>query len=92
MATLSPVQITHKEDVRIKKNISKSHNASGKQSPSLRMASRKTPDFDHQIPPKLDIRPEGKNCIRKFAFATRVGYHPQNTKVNQDAYILNPNI
>ena len=38
-------------------------------------------------------KPEGKNVIRKFAFATRVGYHPQNpNKVNQDSYILQPNI
>ena len=38
-------------------------------------------------------RPEGKNCIRKFAFATRVGFHPNNPgKVNQDAYILQPNL
>ena len=38
-------------------------------------------------------RPEGKNCVRKFAFATRVGYHPNNpSKANQDSYILQPNL
>ena len=36
---------------------------------------------------------EGKNCVRKFAFATRVGFHPNNpSKQNQDAYILSPNL
>ena len=36
---------------------------------------------------------EGKNCVRKFAFATRVGFHPHNpNKVNQDSYILAPNV
>lgn len=36
---------------------------------------------------------EGKNCVRKFAFATRVGFHPHNPgKVNQDQYILTPNV
>ena len=36
---------------------------------------------------------EGKNCVRKFAFATRVGFHPHNpNKVNQDQYILAPNV
>ena len=39
------------------------------------------------------VRPEGKNVIRKFAFATRGGFHPTNReKVNQDAYILQPNV
>ena len=39
------------------------------------------------------VQKEGKNCVRKFAFATRVGFHPHNPgKVNQDAYILAPNI
>lgn len=42
---------------------------------------------------KKPAHKEGKNCIRKFAFATRVGFHPNNpNKVNQDAYILQPNI
>ena len=36
---------------------------------------------------------EDTNIITKFAFATRVGYIPNNHyKVNQDAYILNPNM
>jgi serine/threonine protein phosphatase PrpC len=33
------------------------------------------------------------NVVTKFAFATRVGYIPGNPyKVNQDAFILAPNI
>lgn len=36
---------------------------------------------------------EDVNVVTKFAFATRVGYIPNNPyKVNQDAYILSPNI
>lgn len=36
---------------------------------------------------------EDINIVTKFAFATRVGYIPNNPyKVNQDAYILSPNI
>ena len=36
---------------------------------------------------------EDLNIVTKFAFATRVGYIPNNPyKVNQDAYILSPNI
>lgn len=36
---------------------------------------------------------EDTNIVTKFAFATRVGYIPNNPyKVNQDAYILAPNI
>ena len=34
-----------------------------------------------------------KNVVTKFAFATRVGYIPNNpAKVNQDNFILQPNI
>ena len=33
------------------------------------------------------------NCITKFAYATSVGYNPNNPKkVNQDSYILMPNM
>lgn len=36
---------------------------------------------------------EDVNIVTKFAFATRVGYIPNNPyKVNQDAYVLNPNL
>ena len=36
---------------------------------------------------------ENSNIVTKFAFATRVGYIPNNPyKVNQDAYVLAPNI
>ena len=36
---------------------------------------------------------ESTNIVTKFAFATRVGYIPNNPyKVNQDAYVLAPNI
>lgn len=36
---------------------------------------------------------EDVNIVTKFAFATRVGYIPNNPyKVNQDAYILSPNL
>lgn len=36
---------------------------------------------------------EDTNIVTKFAFATRVGYQPSNPgKVNQDAFILAPNI
>ena len=53
---------------------------------------------NNQVPsdPEKDSSPEvneDKNIVTKFAFATRVGYIPNNPyKVNQDAYILNPNI
>lgn len=34
-----------------------------------------------------------KNVVKKFAFATRVGFEPGNPdKVNQDAFILAPNV
>ena len=34
-----------------------------------------------------------KNVVTKYAFATRVGYVPNNpAKVNQDSFILCPNI
>lgn len=41
-----------------------------------------------------DIKYDEKtNIVTKFAFATRVGYSPNNpNKVNQDAFILAPNI
>ena len=34
-----------------------------------------------------------RNVVTKYAFATRVGYIPNNPeKVNQDSFILHPNI
>ena len=34
-----------------------------------------------------------KNVVKKFAFATRIGYQPNNPdKVNQDSFILAPNV
>jgi hypothetical protein len=37
--------------------------------------------------------PDTTNIVTKFAFATRVGYAANNPgKVNQDAFILAPNI
>lgn len=52
---------------------------------------------NNQIPPDSDKENnyvnEDVNVVTKFAFATRVGYIPNNPyKVNQDAYILSPNI
>ncbi len=42
---------------------------------------------------KDEASKEDTNIVTKFAFATRVGYIPNNPyKVNQDAYILSPNI
>lgn len=42
---------------------------------------------------KDEVSKEDTNIVTKFAFATRVGYIPNNPyKVNQDAYILSPNI
>lgn len=39
-------------------------------------------------PPQRD-----RNVVRKFAFATKVGFVPSNPqKINQDAFILAPNI
>ena len=39
------------------------------------------------------IYDEETNIVTKFAFATRVGHYPNNPyKVNQDAFILAPNI
>lgn len=44
-------------------------------------------------PAKEEGSKEDMNIVTKFAFATRVGYIPNNPyKVNQDAYILSPNI
>ena len=63
--------------------MAKSQNPSGRISPMAHQANKIV---------KKQFR-EGKNCVRKFAFATRVGYHPHNpNKVNQDQYILAPNI
>ena len=34
-----------------------------------------------------------KNIVKKFAFATRVGFRPfQPNKENQDAFVLGPNV
>jgi serine/threonine protein phosphatase PrpC len=69
-----------------KKPVPKSQNPSGRNSPVLQNPSK---DKAKQKP----TYKEGKNCVRKFAFATRVGYHPHNpNKVNQDQYILAPNV
>ena len=36
---------------------------------------------------------KAKNVVKKFAFATRVGFEPNNPeKTNQDAFILAPNM
>lgn len=50
-----------------------------------------------QVPPEDEKESENVNedvnIVTKFAFATRVGYIPNNPyKVNQDAYILSPNL
>jgi serine/threonine protein phosphatase PrpC len=51
-------------------------------------ANIQAPDTDNG--PHID---ENTNIVTKFAFATRVGYIPNNPyKVNQDAYVLAPNI
>lgn len=52
---------------------------------------------NNQVPPENDkggaAINEDVNIVTKFAFATRVGYIPNNPyKVNQDAYILSPNL
>ena len=51
---------------------------------------------NNQVPAdnsKEEVSKEDTNIVTKFAFATRVGYIPNNPyKVNQDAYILSPNI
>lgn len=45
-----------------------------------------------EIPKSLQIK-EGVNIVTKFAFATRVGFIPNNPyKENQDNFILNPNL
>ena len=42
---------------------------------------------------KVVMYEEETNVVTKFAFATRVGHQPNNpNKVNQDAFILAPNI
>ena len=52
-----------------------------------------TPTLENRAAQNKPGAKEGKNCVRKFAFATRVGFHPNNpNKQNQDAYILNPNL
>ena len=64
-----------------KKQMAKSVNPSGRNSPVTKQQENKR------------VSLEGKNCVRKFAFATRVGFHPHNpNKVNQDSYILAPNV
>ena len=52
---------------------------------------------NNQVPAEVDKEGypvnEDVNIVTKFAFATRVGYIPNNPyKVNQDSYILSPNI
>jgi hypothetical protein len=50
---------------------------------------------NNQVPsdPESHSVNEDINIVTKFAFATRVGYIPNNPyKQNQDAYILSPNI
>jgi serine/threonine protein phosphatase PrpC len=57
---------------------------------------RRSVGADVKAPAKLEIfepRYIQRNVITKYAFATRVGFIPGNTgKVNQDSYILAPNI
>ena len=46
-----------------------------------------------QLPPPSKEKLKAKNVVKKFAFATRIGYQPNNPdKVNQDSFILAPNI
>jgi hypothetical protein len=87
------------QQVIIKRKIAKTANASGKVSPVIQPFTNTIPhkergqSLDQGNPQTKKKVKEGKNCVRKFAFATRVGYHPNNpNKVNQDAYILAPNI
>jgi hypothetical protein len=52
---------------------------------------------NNQVPPESEkegpVVNDDVNIVTKFAFATRVGYIPNNPyKVNQDAYILSPNL
>lgn len=45
--------------------------------------------------PREEVRPQliERNVITKYAFATRVGFIPNNpNKVNQDSFILSPNL
>lgn len=52
--------------------------------PKLRPTSPNTPHLTHI---------KQKNVVKKFAFATRVGFEPGNAdKVNEDAFILAPNV
>ena len=56
----------------------------GFERPYQRPTSPNTPHLTH-------IKP--KNVVKKFAFATRVGFEPGNPdKQNSDAFILAPNI
>jgi serine/threonine protein phosphatase PrpC len=51
------------------------------------------PKDELNVDPERPIVKEDVNIVTKFAFATRVGYIPNNPyKVNQDNYLLNPNI
>jgi hypothetical protein len=62
--------------VQKKVALAKSQNPSRKTSPII---------GKHVEPVGKKQYKEGKNCVRKFAFATRVGYHPHNpNKQNQD--------
>ena len=58
----------------------------GFERPKLRATSPNTSHLTH-------IKP--KNVVKKFAFATRIGFEPdlaEGEKVNEDAFILAPNI
>jgi hypothetical protein len=76
----------------VRKKLSKSNNPSGRASP-LQNNSQANGKGGNGATSQKKYHKEGKNCVRKFAFATRVGYHPHNpNKVNQDQYVLAPNV
>ena len=50
-------------------------------------------DKFRQLITEKEPKPRDRNIVKKFAYATRVGYYPgKPDKPNQDAYILSPNI
>jgi len=70
----------------------------------IQLASKfqSAPSTPTKIPSKIkvatieeDFKPQliERNVITKYAFATRVGFIPNNpNKVNQDSFILSPNL
>jgi hypothetical protein len=59
--------------------------------PSTKHSNRDHHESNHHLEERKSTKP--RNVVKKFAFATRVGFQPGNSnKVNQDSFLLAPNI